>query len=160
MSPIYYRLQVTIVVQTKLLLARLRSSASSPSIAHVNIARHEQWRRSRTNRPNLLRLQTLRTFTSQKPINLLSMNYLRLCETKSTLFLMIVMLLIDFYSDDDIASAKNILFQTAFNDRDAPRLIKRKGKDKSLNNIQDILNIFLEWLSNKIVHVNGTCLDK
>ena len=73
---------------------------------------------------------------------------------------MIVMLLIDFYSDDDIASAKNILFQTAFNDRDAPRLIKREGKDKSLNNIQDILNIFLEWLSNKIVHVNGTCLDK
>ncbi|KAK2166545.1 hypothetical protein NP493_1317g00000 [Ridgeia piscesae] len=57
---------------------------------------------------------------------------------------MIVKLLIDFYSDDDIASAKNILFQTAFNDRDAPRLIKRKGKDKSLNNIQDILNIFLE----------------
>ena len=57
---------------------------------------------------------------------------------------MIVMLLIDFYSDDDIASAKNILFQTAFNDRDAPRLIKRKGKDKSLNNRQDILNIFLE----------------
>ena len=57
---------------------------------------------------------------------------------------MIVKLLVDFYSDDDIASAKNILFQTAFNDRDAPRLIKRKGKDNSLNNIQYILNIFLE----------------
>ena len=57
---------------------------------------------------------------------------------------MIVKLLVDFYSDDDIASAKNILFQTAFNDRDAPRLIKRKGKDKCLNNVQDILNIFLE----------------
>ena len=51
---------------------------------------------------------------------------------------MVVKLLGDFYSDDDVASAKNILYQTAFNDRDAPRLIKRKGKDKSLNNIQDI----------------------
>ena len=57
---------------------------------------------------------------------------------------MIVKLLVDFYSDDDITSAKNIMFQTAFNGRDAPRLIKRKGKDMSLNIIQDILTIFLE----------------
>ena len=57
---------------------------------------------------------------------------------------MIVKLLVDFYSDDDIASAKNIMFQTAFNDRDAQRFVKRKGKDRSLNNIQDILNIFVE----------------
>ena len=54
-----------------------------------------------------------------------SENYLRLCQTKSSLpYDMIVKLLVDFYSDDDIASAKNILFQTAFNDRDAPRLIR------------------------------------
>ena len=57
---------------------------------------------------------------------------------------MIVKLLGNFYSDDDITSAKNILLQTAINDRDAPRLIKRKGKDKSLNNIQYILKIFLQ----------------
>ena len=57
---------------------------------------------------------------------------------------MIVKLLVDFNSDDDIASAKNILYQTAFKDRDAPRLIKRKGKDKCLNNIQDILKCVLD----------------
>ena len=74
--------------------------------------------------------ETLLTFVSDK-INTLPYD-------------MIVKLLVDFYSDDDIASAKNILYQTAFKDRDAPRLIKRKGKDRCLNNIQDILNIFLE----------------
>ena len=57
---------------------------------------------------------------------------------------MIVKLIVDFYSDDDVATDKNILFQAAFFNRDAPRLFKRQGKDKKLNNIQDILNIFLE----------------
>jgi len=46
---------------------------------------------------------------------------------------MITKLLIDFYSDDDIVSAKSILFQTVFNTRDAPRFIKRKGKNKKLD---------------------------
>ena len=74
---------------------------------------------------------------------LLDINSIR-CMRRNRCHLLSFKLLVDFYSDDDIASAKSILFQTAFNDRDAPRLIKRKGKDKSLNNIQDILNIFLE----------------
>ena len=57
---------------------------------------------------------------------------------------MLVKLLSDFYSDEDITTAKSILYDTAFCSRDTPRLIKRKGKDKNINNIQDIVNIFLE----------------
>ena len=57
---------------------------------------------------------------------------------------MLVKLLTDFYSDEDITTAKSILYDTAFCSRDTPRLIKRKGKDKNINNIQDIVNIFLE----------------
>ena len=52
-------------------------------------------------------------------------------------------MLTDFYSDEDITAAKSILYDTAFCSRDTPRLIKHKGKDKNINNIQDI-NIFLE----------------
>ena len=57
---------------------------------------------------------------------------------------MLVKLLTDFYSDDDITTAKAVLYDTAFCSRDTPRLIKRKGKDKNISNVQDIVNIFLE----------------
>ena len=55
---------------------------------------------------------------------------------------MLVKLLTDFYSDEDITTAKGILYDTAFCSRDTPRLIKRKGKN--ISNIQDIANISLE----------------
>ena len=60
---------------------------------------------------------------------------------------MIIKLLGNFYSDDDTASAKNILFQMAFNDRDAPQLIKRKGKDKSQQHTLLFKRCLFTWIN-------------
>ena len=57
---------------------------------------------------------------------------------------MLVKLLTDFYSDEDITTAKSILYDTAFCSRDTPRFIMCKGNGKNISNIQDIANIFLE----------------
>ena len=80
--------------------------------------------------PNTLIVSELLTFVSDK-INTMPYD-------------MLVKLLTDFYSDDDITTAKAVLYDTAFCSRDTPRLIKRKGKDKNISNVQDIVNIFLE----------------
>ena len=50
----------------------------------------------------------------------------------------------DFYNIDDINTAKDILYRTAFTRRDAPRLVKRRGDNQKIQSIHDMLNIFLE----------------
>ena len=57
---------------------------------------------------------------------------------------MLVKLLTVVYSDENSATAKTIIYDTAFYSRDTPRLIKRKGNNKNISNIQYIVNIFLE----------------
>ena len=59
---------------------------------------------------------------------------------------MICKLCTDFYSDADLEQAKDILFDTAFVQREdgRPRKIKRRGAGKKQSDMQDILNIFLE----------------
>ena len=65
---------------------------------------------------------------------------------------MIVKLCMDFYSNEDVESAKDILFNTAFSDtdEDKPRNIKRRGAGKRQSDLQDILNIFLELTPHSI----------
>ena len=66
---------------------------------------------------------------------------------------MIIKLFSDFYSEDDNVSAKSILFQTVFNNRDAPRFIKRKEKIRNLFfNVQAILNISLDIPSQSVAY--------
>ena len=61
---------------------------------------------------------------------------------------MLVKLGMDFYSDECVEQAKDTLFDTAFgacdSDSKKPRKIKRRGSNKRLHDMQDILNAFLE----------------
>ena len=59
----------------------------------------------------------------------------------------LVKLCVQSYDEIAIEEAKDILFETAFNDRAAPRKVKRRGSNKKCTDIQDILNIFLEFPS-------------
>lgn len=61
-------------------------------------------------------------------------------------FDMLLKLCTDFYDSETIEKAKDTLYDTAFkNDiSSVPRKIKRRGDSKKVNDIQDILNIFLE----------------
>ena len=59
----------------------------------------------------------------------------------------IVKLCVDSYCDSDIENAKRTLFSVVQTDE---RMIKRKGMDKSTNNMKDILNLFLSTDPNDI----------
>ena len=54
----------------------------------------------------------------------------------------------DFYTDEFVAASKQVLFETAFSNRNAepPHQYshKRRGQDKKSKNIQDIISVFLE----------------
>ena len=57
---------------------------------------------------------------------------------------MLVKLCTDFYSENDVECAKDILFNASTISGESSRKIKRRGSSKKLYDVQDILNIFLE----------------
>lgn len=58
---------------------------------------------------------------------------------------MITKLCMDFYTDENIVAAKDVLFNTAVPHIDGrTRNIKRRGPNMRQSNIQDMLNVFLE----------------
>ena len=52
----------------------------------------------------------------------------------------------DFYNEEAVETAKDILFETAFtaNADKKPRNIRRRGAGKKQNDLHDILNVCLE----------------
>ena len=63
-------------------------------------------------------------------------------------FDVLVKLMSDFYTDEVVEASKQVLFETAFSNRNAepPHQYshKRRGQDKKSKNIQDIISVFLE----------------
>ena len=63
-------------------------------------------------------------------------------------FDVLVKLMSDFYTDEVVEASKQVLFETAFSNRneEPPHQYshKRRGQDKKSKNIQDIISVFLE----------------
>ena len=63
-------------------------------------------------------------------------------------FDVLVKLMSDFYADEVVEASKQVLFETAFSNRneEPPHQYshKRRGQDKKSKNIQDIISVFLE----------------
>ena len=63
-------------------------------------------------------------------------------------FDVLVKLMSDFYTDEVVEASKQVLFETAFSNRNAepPHQYshKRRGQDKKSKNIPDIISVFLE----------------
>lgn len=59
----------------------------------------------------------------------------------------------DFYSDEEILKAKEMLFATAFlhlDENDRPRLILRRGENKRQSDVEDMLKVFLTTAATNI----------
>ena len=63
---------------------------------------------------------------------------------------MLVKLCVQSFDEATTKVAKDILYDTAFNNRTAPRKVKCRGSNKKSADMKNILNIFLDFPSNHV----------